>query len=78
MPKLPQDRLRRPMTALSGIRRRIQKLGPYQSLICNQSPLRGTTFSGAQTEAADDEGGSLRGGIGFLHSETKRLLGANV
>ena len=33
MPKLPRDRLRRPMTALSGIRRRIQKLGPYQSFI---------------------------------------------
>jgi hypothetical protein len=39
MPKLPQDRLRRPMTALSGIRRRIQKLGPYQSLILILLPL---------------------------------------
>jgi Bacterial regulatory proteins, luxR family len=26
----------------------------YRSL-CNQSPLRGTTFSGVETEAADDE-----------------------
>ena len=33
MPKLLQDRLRRPMTVLSGMRRRVQKLGPYQSLI---------------------------------------------
>ena len=39
MPKLPQDRLRRPMTVLSGIRRRIQKLGPYQSLILILLPL---------------------------------------
>ena len=39
MPKLPQDRLRRPMTVLSDIRRRIQKLGPYQSLILILLPL---------------------------------------
>ena len=39
MPKLPQDRLRRPMTVLSCIRRRIQKLGPYQSLILILLPL---------------------------------------
>jgi hypothetical protein len=39
MPQLPQDRLRRPMTVLSGIRRRIQKLGPYQSLILILLPL---------------------------------------
>jgi hypothetical protein len=39
MPKLPRHRLRRPMTVLSGIRRRIQKLGPYQSLILILLPL---------------------------------------
>ena len=39
MPKLAQDRLRRPMAALSSIRRRIQKLGPYQSLVLTLLPL---------------------------------------
>jgi hypothetical protein len=39
MPKLPQDRPRIPMTALSSIRRRIQKLGPYQSFILLLLPL---------------------------------------
>ncbi len=39
MPQLPQDRRRKPMTALSGIRRRLQQLGPYQSLILILLPL---------------------------------------
>src|ERR1700682_6337141 len=34
-----KDRPRRPMTALSSIRRRIQKLGPYQSLVLMLAPL---------------------------------------
>jgi hypothetical protein len=32
-------RPRRPMTALSSIRRRVQKLGPYQSLVLMLAPL---------------------------------------
>ena len=39
MPKLSKDRPRRSMTALSSIRRRIQKLGPYQSLVLMLAPL---------------------------------------
>jgi hypothetical protein len=34
-----KGRPRRPMTALSSIRRRVQKLGPYQSLILMLAPL---------------------------------------
>jgi hypothetical protein len=100
MLKLTQERRRRPMTALSAIRRRIRQLGPYQSLmllllplllveplklvalvvagkghwlarnrndywsIRNQSSLHGTTFSSAQTEAANDE--MVREGLGFV------------
>jgi hypothetical protein len=39
MLKLSGARPRRPMTALSSIRRRIQQLGPYQSLILMLLPL---------------------------------------
>ena len=39
MPKLSKARPRRPMTALSSMRRRIQKLGPYQSLVLMLAPL---------------------------------------
>jgi hypothetical protein len=39
MLKLSEARPRRPMAALSSIRRRIQKLGPYQSLVLMLAPL---------------------------------------
>jgi hypothetical protein len=39
MPTLPGNRRRRDMTLLAGLRRRIQKLGPYRSLALLAVPL---------------------------------------
>src|ERR1700712_2631349 len=39
MPTLPGTRRRRDMTMLAGLRRRIQKFGPYQSLALLAVPL---------------------------------------
>jgi len=39
MPRITRDRPRRPLTLLAGLRRRIQRLGPYQSLVLMMTPL---------------------------------------